>query len=153
MHAFMHRLRYLETGDLFDCAAANVLSGDWTAEEARRAAAAEGVRRSEKVKRTAAQNWRDYNSTETAKESQKKGNKAQPVEAKAKGGSIVGPMPYWNNGLNNKRSHTCPGEGYVLGKLPVGRINMPRGKCPYCDLVTTLNSNMPRHIAAKHPNT
>ena len=149
MHAFLHRLRYLETGDYFDCCAANLLSGDWTAEEARKAAAAEGIRRSEKHKASAAQNWQDYNATEAAKESQRKGNQNQPKEAKARGGQTGGKMPFWNNGLNNKRSHTCPGEGYVLGKLPVGPINQPRVKCPHCELVTT-PGGLHRHIKYKH---
>jgi hypothetical protein len=149
MHAFMHRLRYQETGDLFDCAAANLLSGDCSADEARKFSAAEGIRRSEKHKKSSAQNWRDYNATEAAKESQKKGSKAQSLEDKAKGGRIGGKMPFWNNGLNNKRSHTCPGEGYVLGKLPVGKINRTYKQCPHCELTISSN-NLTRHILAKH---
>ena len=150
MHAFMHRLRYIETGDYFDCCAANLLSGDWTAEQVRKAAAAEGIRRSEKHKAASAQNWRDYNATEAAKESQRKGGRnAMSPEDRAARGQQVGLMPYWNNGLNNKRSHTCPGEGYVLGKLPVGRINRTYKQCPHCELMISSN-NLTRHILAKH---
>ena len=155
MHQFMHRLRYQETGDYFDCCAANLLSGDWTVEKARREACKEGQRRSDKVLPAALKNITDYNNSTTPEQKSANGlagSLAQSKEDKAKGGRSTGKMPYWNNGLNNKRSHTCPGEGYVKGKLPVGKINVPRGKCPHCDLVTTLNSNLARHIAAKHPN-
>jgi hypothetical protein len=48
MHAFMHRLRYQETGDYYDCCAANLLSGDWTAEQARQEACKHGQQLSEK---------------------------------------------------------------------------------------------------------
>lgn len=154
MHAFMHRLRYKETGDYYDCCAANVLSGDWTSEQGRREAAKRGQQLSEKCLPASLRNLGEYNSRpfEERSANAKAANAKQSKEGKAKGGRIGGKMPYWNNGLNNKRSHTCPGEGYVPGKLPVGRINVPKGKCPHCDLVTTLNSNMERHIRAKHPN-
>ena len=148
-HAEIHRQRWLALGDYYDCCAANLLSGDWTAEEARKSAAAEGIRRSKKHKTSAAQNWRDYNATGAAKESQKKGSKAQSLEDKAKGGRIGGKMPFWNNGLNNKRSHTCPGEGYVLGKLPVGKIKTTVKKCPHCELVTRPGA-LALHIKHKH---
>ena len=154
MHAFMHRLRYQETGDYFDCCAANLLSGNWTVEQARVKALKHGQLLSEKFLPAALNNIQNYNSRpfEERSANAKAANVKQSKEGKAKGGRIGGKMPYWTNGLNNKRSHTRPGEGYVLGKLPVGKINVPRGKCPHCDLITTLNSNMARHIAAKHPN-
>lgn len=153
-HAEIHRQRWLALGDYYDCCAANVLSGDWTVEKARREAVKRGQQLSEKFLPAAIQNIQEYNSRplEERSANAKAANAKQSLEAKAKGGSIGGKMPFWNNGLNNKRSHTCPGEGYVPGKLPVGRINVPKGKCPHCDLVTTLNSNMARHIAAKHPD-
>ena len=153
-HAEIHRQRWLATGDYFDCCAANVLSGDWTVEQARREACKRGRQLSEKCLSASLRNIQAYNSRpleERSEQARANGSK-QSKEGKAKGGRIGGKMPYWNNGLNNKRSHTCPGEGYVPGKLPVGRINVPKGKCPHCDLVTTLNSNMERHIRAKHPN-
>jgi len=149
MHAFMHRLRYLETGDYLDCCAANLLSGSWTADEARKAAAAEGIRRSKKAKAAARQNWQNYSKTDRHKETSRLGSLNQSLEDKAKGGKIAGKKPYWNNGLNNKRSHTCPGEDYVLGKLPVGKINRTYKQCPHCDLMISSN-NLTRHILAKH---
>jgi len=120
MHAFMHQLRYRETGDYYDCCAANVLSGDWTVEQARREAAKQGQQLSEKFLPAAVQNIQEYNSRsfEERSANAKTANAKQSKESKAKGGSVTGSMPYWNNGLNNKRSHTCPGEGYVRGKLP-----------------------------------
>jgi hypothetical protein len=154
MHAFMHRLRYQETGDYYDCCAANLLSGDWTAEQARQEACKHGQQLSDTFLPAAVKNLQDYNSRpleERSNQARTNGLK-QSKESRIKRGATLGTMPYWNNGLNNKRSHTCPAEGYVSGKLPVGRINVPRGKCPHCDLVTSLNSNMARHIAAKHPN-
>lgn len=120
MHAFLHRLRYQETGDYFDCCAANVLSGDWTVEQARQEACKRGQELSDKFLPAAIQNIREYNSRpfEERSANAKMANARQSREGKAKGGSSTGSMPYWNNGLNNKRSHTCPGEGYVRGKLP-----------------------------------
>jgi hypothetical protein len=149
MHAFLHRLRYHETGDYFDLCAANLLSGDWTSEQARRNAAAEGCRRSPLVKSNAIKNWQDYNKTERHRETSKQGSLNQSKEDKAKGGKIVGSMPYWNNGLNNKRSHTCPGEGYVPGKLPHGPIRHPTRKCPHCELVTSPGA-LAQHLKCKH---
>ena len=151
MHAFLHRLRYQETGDYFDCCAANVLSGNWTVEQARREACKRGQELSEKFLPAAIQNLQEYNSRplEERSANAKAANAKQSREGKAKGGSTIGAMPYWNNGLNNKRSHTCPGEGYVPGKLPHGPINQPRVQCPYCDLVTT-PGGLHRHVKYKH---
>ena len=120
MHQFMHRLRYSETGDYFDCCAANLLSGDWTVEQARVEALKHGQRLSETFLPAAIKNLQEYNSRpfEERSANAKAANAKQSKEGKAKGGSTAGSMPYWNNGLNNKRSHTCPGEGYVKGKLP-----------------------------------
>jgi hypothetical protein len=151
MHAFMHRLRYQETGDYYDCCAANLLSGDWTAEQARQEACKHGQQLSDTFLPAAIKNLQDYNSRpfEERSANAKVGNAKQSKEGKAKGGRVGGKMPYWNNGLNNTRSHTCPGEGYVLGKLPVGPINQPRVKCPHCELVTT-PGGLHRHIKFKH---
>ena len=120
MHAFMHRLRYLETGDYFDCCASNLLSGDWTAEQSRVEALKHGQRLSKKFLPAVTKTIQEYNSRpfEERSANAKAANAKQSKEGKAKGGSTTGSMPYWNNGLNNKRSHTCPGEGYVKGKLP-----------------------------------
>lgn len=38
-------------------------------------------------------------------------------EWKRKGGAVSGKMPYWNNGVKNKRSFDCPGEGWVRGRI------------------------------------
>jgi hypothetical protein len=151
MHAFMHRLRYIETGDYFDCCAANLLSGDWTAEQARQEACKHGQQLSDKFLPAAIQNIQNYNSRpfeERSNQAQINGLK-QSKEDKAKGGRIVGKMPYWNNGLNNKRSHTCPGEGYVKGKLLYKEVNRTYAQCPYCGLVIS-TSNLARHIQARH---
>ena len=151
MHAFMHRLRYQETGDYYDCCAANLLSGDWTVEQARQEACRHGQQLSDKFIPAALNNIQNYNSRpfEERSEQARINGAKQNKEGKAKGGSVIGSKPYWNNGLNNKRSHTCPGEGYVLGKLPVGPINQPRVQCPHCELVTT-PGGLHRHIKFKH---
>jgi hypothetical protein len=151
MHAFMHRLRYQETGNYYDCCAANLLSGDWTAEQARQEACKHGQQLSEKFLPAVTKTIQEYNSRpfEERSANAKVANAKQSKEGKAKGGHIGGKMPFWNNGLNNTRSHTCPGEGYVLGKLPVGPINQPRVKCPHCELVTT-PGGLHRHIKFKH---
>jgi hypothetical protein len=151
MHAFMHRLRYQETGDYYDCCAANLLSGDWTAEQARQEACKHGQQLSDTFLPAVTKTIQEYNSRpfEERSANAKAANAKQSKEGKAKGGHIGGKMPFWNNGLNNTRSHTCPGEGYVLGKLPVGPINQPRVKCPHCELVTT-PGGLHRHIKFKH---
>jgi len=151
MHAFMHRLRYQETGDYYDCCAANLLSGNWTAEQARVEALKHGQQLSEKFLPAAIKNIQDYNSRpfEERSANAKAASAKQSKEDKAKGGRLAGKMPYWNNGLNNKRSHTCPGEGYVSGKLPHGPIKQPERKCPHCELVTSPGA-LVRHIKYKH---
>ena len=151
MHAFMHRLRYQETGDYYDCCAANLLSGDWTAEQARQEACKHGQQLSDTFLPAAIKNLQDYNSRpfEERSANAKAGNAKQSKEGKAKGGRVGGKMPYWNNGLNNTRSHTCPGEGYVLGKLPVGKIKTTVKKCPHCELVTRPGA-LALHIKHKH---
>ena len=151
MHAFMHKLRYKEIGDYFDCCAANLLSGDWTVEKARQEAAKRGQQLSEKFLPASIKNIQDYNSRpfEERSTNAKAANARQSKEGKAKGGTSTGLMPYWNNGLNNKRSHTCPGKEYVPGKLPVGSIEQPRRKCPHCELVTSPGA-LVRHIKCKH---
>jgi hypothetical protein len=150
MHAFLHRLRYLETGDLYDLAAANQLSGGWSVEKARREAMKEGWRRSPKAQQATLENIRRYNE-ETPREilraNARKGNAAQPLDGKKKGGATTGSLPYWNNGLNNKRSKECPGEGYVLGKLPHGP--MPKVECPHCGELISNNKLNP-HLRRSH---
>ena len=151
MHAFMHRLRYQETGDYYDCCAANLLSGNWTAEQARQEACKYGQHLSEKFLPAVTKTIQEYNLRpfeERSDQARVNGLK-KPREARFLDGKRLGSMPYWNNGLNNKRSHTCPGKGYVLGKLPVGPINQPRVKCPHCELVTT-PGGLHRHIKFKH---
>lgn len=34
------------------------------------------------------------------------------------GGKKTGSKPWWNDGVNNKRSHDCPGPGFVRGMIP-----------------------------------
>lgn len=150
-HAEIHRQRWLTLGDYYDCCAANVLSGDWTVEKARQEAAKQGQQLSEKFLPTSIQNIQEYNSRpfEERSANAKVANAKQSREGKAKGGSTIGAMPYWNNGLNNKRSHTCPDEGYVPGKLPVGKIKTTVKKCPHCDLVTRPNA-LAVHIKHRH---
>ena len=151
MHSFLHRLRYKETGDYYDCCAANLLSGDWTVEQARQEACKQGQKLSDKFLPAAIQNIQNYNSRpfeERSNQSRLNGLK-RSKESRVKRGKDLGSMPYWNNGLNNKRSHTCPGEGYVRGKLPVGPIQQPRRKCPHCELVST-PGGLGRHIRLKH---
>jgi hypothetical protein len=150
-HAEIHRQRWLSLGDYYDCCAANLLSGDWTVEQARREAARHGQQLSEKFLPAVIQNINEYNSRPFEERSinAKTANSKQSKEGKAKGGSSTGSMPYWTNGLNNKRSHTCPGVGYVLGKLPHGSIKQPRRKCPHCELVTSPGALI-QHVKHKH---
>ena len=137
MHAFMHRLRYIEIGDLWDKIAYESLSGLITHAEAAHLARKE---------------FRRLNPDHHAKAG-RKGGKAPASDltkqtAKVTA-SITGKMPWWNNGLNNKRSHTRPGEGYVLGKLPHGKHNRTFVACPHCDMICAV-PNLSRHILARH---
>jgi len=61
----------------------------------------------------------------------------------------LGKKPWWNNGLNNKRSNTCPGDGYVPGKLPPKEFRRTSTLCPHCGMKCAL-PNLSRHIMAKH---
>jgi hypothetical protein len=119
-HAEIHRQRWLALGDYYDCCAANVLSGDWTVEKAAQEARKQGQKLSKNFLTAVTETIQEYNSRpfEERSANAKMANAKQSREGKAKGGVSTGSKPYWNNGLNNKRSHTCPGEGYVRGKLP-----------------------------------
>lgn len=141
MHAFLHRLRYLEIGDKWDKIAYEALEGQITHAEAT-AQAREEFRRQNPdhhsnagKKGAAARNLLGV--------SDKARQKAQET-ARATGQKL-----WWNNGLNNKRSHTCPGEGYVRGKLPHGKHNRTFVACPHCEMICAL-PNLSRHILARH---
>jgi len=150
-HAEIHRQRWLALGDYYDCCAANVLSGDWTVEQAAQEARKRGQQLSEKFLPAAIQNIQDYNSRpfEERSEQARINGLKQSKESRVKRGETLGSMPYWNNGLNNKRSHTCPGEGYVPGKLPVGKIKTTVKKCPHCDLIARPGA-LALHVKHKH---
>jgi hypothetical protein len=45
------------------------------------------------------------------------GRKRPPSET-SPGGKVAGSLPFWNNGIHQKRSLVSPGEGWVPGKLP-----------------------------------
>ena len=137
MHAFLHKLRYKETGDKWDKIAYEALEGQITSAEATAQARQEFIRQNP-----------DHHS-----KAGKKGGKA-PASQKAKEvaaetARLTGSKPWWNNGLNNKRSHTCPGEGYVSGKLPHGKHNRTFVECPHCGMNCAL-PNLSRHILARH---
>ncbi len=105
-HAELHFARYLKYGEKWDWISALALSGQITQAEAAAEARREFTRQN----------------PEHHKRAGYLGGKAPATEktrkAAAKTAMALGKMPWWTNGLNNKRSHTCPGEGYVRGKLP-----------------------------------
>jgi hypothetical protein len=136
-HAELHFARYLQYGELGDWLAAYSLSGQISHAEA----TAEARR-----------DWISKNPDHHANAG-RIGGKA-PASEKAKSiakkvAAVTGSKPWWNNGLNNKRSYTCPGEGYVPGKLPHGKHRRTYVQCPHCDLSCNL-SNLSRHILSKH---
>jgi hypothetical protein len=137
MHAFLHRLRYEETGDKWDKIAYEALEGQITHAEATS---------------QARQEFRRQN-PEHHSNAGKKGGKAPATvrtkEVAAATAQQLGQKPWWNNGLNNKRSYTCPGEGYVPGKLPHGKHKRTYTQCPHCGISCNL-SNLSRHILSKH---
>lgn len=137
MHAFLHKLRYEETGDKWDKIAYEALEGQITHAEATS---------------QARQEFRRQN-PEHHSNAGKKGGKAPATdrtkEVAAATAQQLGKKPWWNNGLNNKRSYTCPGEGYVPGKLPHGKHTRTYTQCPHCGMSCNL-SNLSRHILSKH---
>ena len=141
MHAFLHKLRYEETGDKWDKIAYEALEGQITHAEATSQARQEFKRQNP-----------DHHSN-----AGKKGAAARNLlgvsdkvrEEARKLATELGKKPWWNNGLNNKRSYTCPGEGYVPGKLPHGKHKRIYTQCPHCGISCNL-SNLSRHILTKH---
>jgi hypothetical protein len=136
-HAELHFARYLEFGEKWDWIAAMTLSGQISQAEATAEARKEFRRLNP-----------DHHS-----QAGKRGGKAPASEKSKEVAAVVaqklGQKPWWNNGLNNKRSHTCPGEGYVLGKLPHGKHKRTYTQCPHCGMPCNL-SNLSRHILARH---
>ena len=136
-HAELHFARYLQYGEMGDWVAANTLSGQMTQAEAIAEARRDWIERNPDHHRKAGQVGGKAPASEKAKQV------AKVVAAK------TGKKPWWNNGLNNKRSYTCPGEGYVPGKLPHGKHNRTYTQCPHCEMTCCL-SNLSRHILSKH---
>ncbi len=137
-HSELHLARYLEYGEKWDWIAAMALSGQISRAEASAEARREFTRLNPGHHSRAGQ----------------KGGKAPASEKTKKVAATLaqslGKRPWWNNGLNNKRSYTCPGEGYVPGKLPCDtRSKQERVKCPYCEL-KCVPQNLSRHILSKH---
>jgi hypothetical protein len=136
-HAELHFARYLEYGEMGDWLAAYSLSGQITHAEATAEARREWIERHPEHHRKAGQVGGKSPASEKTKQV------AKVVAAE------TGKKPWWNNGLNNKRSYTCPGGGYVPGKLPHGKHRRTYTQCPHCDMFCNL-SNLSRHILSKH---
>ena len=140
-HAELHFARYLQYGEMGDWLAAYSLSGQISHAEA-----------TAEARRDWIQKHPNHHS-----EAGKKGAAArnllgvtQKVRDQARIlATDLGKKPWWNNGLNNKRSYTYPGEGYVPGKLPHGKHNRTYTQCPHCEMACCL-SNLSRHILSKH---
>ena len=140
-HAELHFARYLQYGEIGDWVAANTLSGQMTQAEAIAEARRDWIKKhpnhhSEAGKKGAA-------ARNLLGVTQKVRDQARILA------TDLGKKPWWNNGLNNKRSYTCPGEGYVPGKLPHGKHNRTYTQCPHCEMTCCL-SNLTRHILARH---
>ena len=136
-HAELHFARYLEHGERGDWIAALTLSGQMTHAEAIAEARREFIRQNPKHHSLAGQRGGKAPASEKAK------------QVAAETAQKLGKKPWWNNGLNNKRSYTCPGEGYVPGKLPHGKHKRTYTQCPHCGISCNL-SNLSRHILSKH---
>lgn len=137
-HAELHFARYLQHGEIGDWVAANTLSGQMTQAEAIAEARRDWIERHPDHHRKAGQVGGKAPASEKAKQV------AKVVAAE------TGRKPWWNNGLNNKRSYTCPGKGYVPGKLPCDtRSRQSKAQCPHCQLLC-VPQNLSRHILSKH---
>ena len=140
-HAELHLARYLEYGELGDWLAAYSLSGQISHAEA----AAEARR--EFTRKNPSHHSRAGKRGAASRNSQGVSEKVR--EEARKLATELGRKPWWNNGLNNRRSYDCPGEGYVPGKLPHGKHKRTYTQCPHCGFSCNL-SNLSRHILSKH---
>ena len=136
-HAELHFARYLQYGEMGDWLAAYSLSGQISHAEASAEARREFTRQNPNHHREAGRKGGKAPASEKSKEV------ARQLAAK------LGQKPWWNNGETNKRSDTCPGEGYVLGKLPAKRFRRNSTLCPHCGIKCSL-PNLSRHILSKH---
>ena len=137
-HAELHFTRYLEYGELGDWLAAFSLSGQISHAEA----SAEARRE-----------WIARNPEHHAQAGRKGGCAPCSDHSKAvatQTARALGQQPWWNNGERNARSWTCPGVGWIKGRLSFKKtIKDPRVACPSCGIEMT-PCNLGRHIQSKH---
>jgi hypothetical protein len=137
-HAELHFARYLRHGELGDWLAAFSLSGQISHAEA----TAEARR-----------DWIARNPDHAAKAGRVGGKAPASEKTKAVASSLaseLGKRPWWNNGETTTRSWTCPGDGWVKGRLPHPKKNPPkRVTCSHCGL-NLVPCNLNRHVQSKH---
>ena len=136
-HAELHFARYLTYGEMGDWIAALTLSGQMTTAEATAEARREFTRQNPNHHKLAGKIGGKAPASQKAK------------QVAAKTAKELGQKPWWNNGLNNRRSYDCPGVGYVPGKLPHGKHKRTYTQCPHCGMSCNL-SNLSRHILSRH---
>lgn len=137
-HAELHFARYLEYGELGDWVAAQTLSGQMSRAEAIAEARADWIAKNPEHHSNAGRKGGLAPATERAK------------TVAAETARALGSKPWWNNGERNTRSWSCPGEGWIKGRVGyVKRRKDPLKVCPHCGLEMS-TTNLSRHIRSKH---
>jgi general stress protein YciG len=138
-HSCQHDILFRVFRQEGDRIARDTLDGQMTHEEATRQARADWIKRNP-----------NHHS-----EAGKKGGRAPASQlakrTASKQAKILSQMPWWNNGILNKRSHESPGDDFIKGRLPLwgGKRDQPTAACSYCGRVM-IKANLSRHIAARH---
>jgi hypothetical protein len=140
-HACQHDILFRVFGQEGDRIARDTLSGQITRQEAISQARADWIKKNPGHHSRAGKKGAQVRAKMTA----------LSKELGRRWGEKTGRLPWWNNGIINRRSPKCPGPGFIKGRLPLwgGKRDQPTSTCPYCAQVMS-KANLSRHIAARH---